>query len=82
MGEREGERGRERGRDRGRERGRERKFIFLLTSFFGPYNLIMGEIFSSSILPKLQDRGSLLFLIIYMKKITQFGLVKINAVSR
>ena len=73
-GERGGERergGRERGRERGREggeRGGERKFIFI-NHFFGPYNLIMGEFFSSSILPQLQDRGSLLFLIIYMKKL-------------
>ena len=82
-GEREGERGgRERGRERGgrerrRERGGERvgeregerENLLLLTTFFGPYNLIMGEFFSSSILPQLQDRGSLLFLIIYMKKL-------------
>ena len=78
-GEREGEKGGEKGRERGREggeggrkggeRGRERENLFLLTAFFGPYNLIMGEIFSSSILPQLQDRGSLLFLIIYMKKL-------------
>ena len=73
-GEREGgERGRERGeREREGERGREggeRESLFLLTTFFGPYNLIMGEIFSSTILPQLQDRGSLLFLIIYMKKL-------------
>ena len=84
-GERGGERGKREGkrereeregkRERGRERGErgeregERENLFLLTAFFGPYNLIMGEIFSSSILPQLQDRGSLLFLIIYMKKL-------------
>ena len=68
-GERGGEReGGERG-ERGGERGGERENLFLLTTFLGPYNLIMGEIFSSSILPQLQDRGSLLFLIIYMKKL-------------
>ena len=72
-GERGGERG-ERGEERegereGGERGGERENLFLLTAFFGPHNLIMGEIFSSSILPQLQDRGSLLFLIIYMKKL-------------
>ena len=76
--EREGKRegGERRGRERGEreggeggERGGERENLFLLTAFFGPYNLIMGKIFSSSILPQLQDRGSLLFLIIYMKKL-------------
>ena len=71
--EREGEReGRESGRERGREggeRGGERENLFLLTTFFGPHNLIMGEFFSSSILPQLQDRGLLLFLKIYMKKL-------------
>ena len=84
-GERGGERGKREGkrereeregkRERGRERGErgeregERENLFLLTAFFGPYNLIMGKIFSSSILSQLQDRGSLLFLIIYMKKL-------------
>ena len=68
-GEREREGERERGGREGGERGRERENLFLLTAFFGSYNLIMGEIFSSSILPQLQDRGSLLFLIIYMKKL-------------
>ena len=70
------ERGRERGGERGgRERGErgeregERENLFLLTALFGPYNSIMGKIFSSSILSQLQDRGSLLFLIIYMKKL-------------
>ena len=71
--EREREReGRESGRERGREggeRGGERENLFLLTTFFGPHNLIMGEFFSSSILPQLQDRGLLLFLKIYMKKL-------------
>ena len=71
--EREGEReGRESGRERGREggeRGGERENLFLLTTFFGPHNLIMGEFFSSSILPQLQDRGLLLFQKIYMKKL-------------
>ena len=76
-GEREG-----RERERGGGRGEERENLFLLTTFFGPHNLIMGEFFSSSILPQLQGRDPLLFLIIYMKKITQFGLVKINAVFR
>ena len=69
-GERERERG-ERGAERGGEvgeRGGEGKFIFI-NHFFGPNNLIIGEFFSSSILPQLQDRGSLLFLIIYMKKL-------------
>ena len=58
----------ERGEREG-ERGGERENLFLLTTFFDPYNLIMGEFFSSSILPQLQDRGSLLFLIMYMKKL-------------
>ena len=66
-GERGGE-GRERGRERG-ERGGERENLFLLTTFFGPHNLRMGEFFSSSILPQLQDRGLLLFLKRYMKKL-------------
>ena len=64
--------GRERGEregERGGERGGERENLFLLTTFFDPYNLIMGEFFSSSMLPQLQDRGSLLFLIMYMKKL-------------
>ena len=61
MGERRGERG-------GREGG-ERENLFLLTTFFDPYNFIMGELFSSSILPQLQDRGLLLFLIIYVKNL-------------
>ena len=64
----ERERGEREGGERGRERGR-RENLFLLTTFFDPYNLIMGEFFSSSILPRLQDRGSLLFLIMYMKKL-------------
>ena len=70
-GEREGERGGEGGRggEREGERGGERENLFLLTTFFDPYNLIMGEFFSSSLLPQLQDRGSLLFLIMYMKKL-------------
>ena len=71
-GKRGGERGgeRERERERGREGEREReKVYFYLPLFLGPYNLIMGELFSSSILPQLQDRGSSLFLIIYMKKL-------------
>ena len=38
--EREGERGRERG-EGGREGG-ERENLLLLTTFFGPYNLIVG----------------------------------------
>ena len=64
-----GERGGEReGGERGEREG-ERENLFLLTTFFDPCNLIMGEFFSSSILPQLQDRGSLLFLIIYMKKL-------------
>ena len=68
--EREREGGREgEGGEREGERGGERENLFLLTTFFDPYNLIMGEFFSSSILPQLQDRGSLLFLIIYMKKL-------------
>ena len=70
-GEREGERetgGGERG-ERGGERGGERENLFLLTTFLGPYNLIMGEIFSFSILPQLQDGGLLLFLKIYMKNL-------------
>ena len=62
-----GERGRE--EERGGERGGERENLFLLTTFFGPYNLIMGELFSSSILPQLQDRGLLLFLTIYVKNL-------------
>ena len=83
-GERGGEKGGREGRERGGERGREgkrvegergeregeRENLFLLTTFLGPYNLIMGELFSSSILPQLQDRGSLLFLI--NNKFTQF----------
>ena len=56
-------------REGGGERGGERENLLLLTTLFGPYNLITGEFFSSSILPQLQDRGSLLFLIIYMKKL-------------
>ena len=69
-GEREGERERgERGERGGGERGGERQNLFLLTTFLGPYNLIMGEIFSSSILPQLQDGGLLLFLKIYMKNL-------------
>ena len=75
-GKREGgERGRERGERGGREggergeRGGERENLFLLTTFFSPYNLIMGELFSSSILPQLQDRGLLLFLTIYVKNL-------------
>ena len=47
----------------------QRENLFVSTTFLGPYNLIMGKLFSSSILPQLQDRGSLLFLIIYMKKL-------------
>ena len=82
-GERGGEKGGREGRERGGERGREgkrvggergeregaRENLFLLTTFLGPYNLIMGELFSSSILPQLQDRGLLLFLIIYVKNL-------------
>ena len=70
-GERGGERGREGKREGGErgERGGERENLFLLTTFLGPYNLIMGELFSSSILPQLQDRGLLLFLIIYVKNL-------------
>ena len=64
MGERE--RGRERG-ERGEERGEE-KFIFI-NHVFRSIQHDYGEVFSSSILPQLQDRGSLLFLIIYMKKL-------------
>ena len=70
-GERGGERGREGKREGGErgERGGERENLFLLTTFLGPYNLIMGELFSSSILPQLQDRGLLLSLIIYVKNL-------------
>ena len=96
-GERGEERGEERGRERererrreregregereGGERGGERENLFLLTAFFGPYNLIMGEIFSSSILPT--SRSWLITVPNNIhEKITQFGLVKINAVFR
>ena len=68
-GGREGEReGRERGVDGGeRDRGKERKFIFI-------NHLVRSiQLFSSSILPQLQDGASLLFLIIYMKKLFSSG---------
>ena len=87
-GERGGERGGRGGREGEREGGEggerwgERENLFLLTAFFGPYNLIMGKIFSSSILPQLQDRGSLLFLIIYMKKLLSSVKKKVNSVQR
>ena len=67
-GEREERRGEKGEREGGREGG-ERENLFVSTTFLGPYNLIMGKLFSSSILPQLQDRGSLLFLLIYMKKL-------------
>ena len=68
-GERGGERGGGERGERGGERGGERENLFLLTTFLGPYNLIMGEIFIFSILPQLQDGGLLLFLKIYMKNL-------------
>ena len=68
-GGREKREGGRRGRERGGREGKERENLFVSTTFLGPYNLIMGKLFSSSILPQLQDRGSLLFLIIYMKKL-------------
>ena len=67
-GEREERRGEKGEREGGREGG-ERENLFVSTTFLGPYNLIMGKLFSSSILPQFQVRGSLLFLIIYMKNL-------------
>ena len=70
-GEREGgERGGREGGERGgeRERGRERKFIFIY-HFFRSIQLAYGGTFKFLFLPQLQDRGSSLFRIIYMKKL-------------